>query len=87
MIRRLWYAVLESKELRDEPLGLTRMGERMVFWRDASGKSVCLYDRCAHRGASLAPPPFFEDLIPGDHPIMEFRTRRIEFRGSGEAKA
>jgi len=54
MIRNLWYAVLESKELRGELLGLTRLGERMVFWRDSAGKSVCFYDRCAHRGASLA---------------------------------
>jgi phenylpropionate dioxygenase-like ring-hydroxylating dioxygenase large terminal subunit len=54
MIRNLWYAVLESRELRDEPLGLTRLGERLVFWRDSSGKPVCFFDRCAHRGAALA---------------------------------
>ncbi len=54
MIRNLWYAVLESRELRDSPLGVTRLGERLVFWRDEKGKAVCFYDRCAHRGASLA---------------------------------
>lgn len=53
MIRNLWYAVLESRELKDGILGATRLGERLVFWRDSSGKPVCLYDRCAHRGASL----------------------------------
>jgi phenylpropionate dioxygenase-like ring-hydroxylating dioxygenase large terminal subunit len=54
MIRNLWYAVLESRELKKKPLGVTRLGERLVFWRDARGRAVCLYDRCAHRGASLA---------------------------------
>ncbi len=54
MIRNLWYAVLESRELKKRPLGATRLGERLVFYRDPAGKPVCLYDRCAHRGASLA---------------------------------
>jgi phenylpropionate dioxygenase-like ring-hydroxylating dioxygenase large terminal subunit len=54
MIRNLWYAVLESRELKKKPLGLTRLGERLVFYREPGGKPVCLYDRCAHRGASLA---------------------------------
>jgi phenylpropionate dioxygenase-like ring-hydroxylating dioxygenase large terminal subunit len=54
MIRNLWYAVLETRELGRKPLGVTRLGERLVFWRDEGGKPVCLYDRCAHRGASLA---------------------------------
>jgi phenylpropionate dioxygenase-like ring-hydroxylating dioxygenase large terminal subunit len=54
MIRDLWYAVLESRELKDGIVGVTRLGERLVFWRDPSGKPVCLFDRCAHRGASLA---------------------------------
>jgi phenylpropionate dioxygenase-like ring-hydroxylating dioxygenase large terminal subunit len=54
MIRNLWYAVLESKELGKNPLGVTRLGERLVFWRDSAGRPACLYDRCAHRGAALA---------------------------------
>jgi phenylpropionate dioxygenase-like ring-hydroxylating dioxygenase large terminal subunit len=53
MIRNLWYAVLESRELKKGILGATRLGERMVFWRDGAGKAACFYDRCAHRGASL----------------------------------
>ena len=54
MIRNLWYAVLESNELKDRPLGVTRLGERLVFWRDSDGRPVCFFDRCAHRGAALA---------------------------------
>ncbi len=54
MIRDQWYAVLESRELRSRPVAATRLGERLVFWRDSNGKAVCFFDRCAHRGASLA---------------------------------
>ncbi|HEY9054954.1 MAG TPA: aromatic ring-hydroxylating dioxygenase subunit alpha [Rectinemataceae bacterium] len=54
MIRNQWYVILESRELGDKPLGLVRLGERMVLWRDAQGKAVCQVDKCAHRGASLA---------------------------------
>jgi phenylpropionate dioxygenase-like ring-hydroxylating dioxygenase large terminal subunit len=54
MIRNLWYAVLESKELGHAPLGVVRLAERLVFWRDSGGKTVCLVDRCAHRGTALA---------------------------------
>ena len=63
MIRNLWYAVLESTELKKKPLGVTRLGERMVFWRDPRGKAICLYDRCAHRGASLALGKMCDDTI------------------------
>lgn len=54
MIREQWYVVLESRELGKKPLGVTRMGERLVFWRDKDGRAVCHFDICAHRGASLA---------------------------------
>jgi len=55
MIPNQWYAVLESKEVRPgKPLGVTRMGEKLVFWRDGAGKPSCLRDLCAHRGAALS---------------------------------
>jgi phenylpropionate dioxygenase-like ring-hydroxylating dioxygenase large terminal subunit len=54
MIRNQWYVVLESKELKAKPLAALRLGERLAFYRTAEGKAVCLADRCAHRGASLA---------------------------------
>lgn len=54
MIRNQWYAVLDSKQVGNKPVGFVRMGERLAFWRDDSGKVVCMKDKCAHRGASLA---------------------------------
>ena len=55
MIPNQWYALLESKQIpRRRPVGVTRMGEKMVFWRDAHGKAACAVDLCPHRGAALS---------------------------------
>ena len=55
MIRNQWYAILDSKELkRGKVLGVTRLGEKLVFWRDRDGNVGCVFDKCAHRGAALS---------------------------------
>ncbi len=54
MIRNQWYAVLESREVKTgRPVGVTRMGEKLVFWRTADGQVVCMSDICPHIGAPL----------------------------------
>lgn len=35
-------------------MGITRLAEKLVFYRTAEGKAVCLSDVCAHRHASIA---------------------------------
>ena len=55
MIKNQWYAVLHSKQVKKhKPLGIKRMGERMIFWREESGEVVCMRDLCPHRGAALS---------------------------------
>ena len=55
MIPDQWYAVLDSCEVKvGKPLGVTRLGEKLVFWRDESGKVHCLQDFCPHRGVALS---------------------------------
>jgi len=54
MIPNQWYIVLEGRQLARTPVGVTRMGEKLVFWRNADGQAVCLRDRCVHRGAQLS---------------------------------
>lgn len=55
MIPDAWYVVLESKEVKSgRPTGVTRLGKRLVFWRDREGTVHCLHDLCAHRGAALS---------------------------------
>jgi phenylpropionate dioxygenase-like ring-hydroxylating dioxygenase large terminal subunit len=49
-----WYPVLSSREITDKPVGRTRFGRRLVFWRDETGQPACLEDRCGHRGAALS---------------------------------
>jgi len=54
VIPNQWYVVLSSSEVRDAPIGVTRMAEKLVFWRDQAGKLSCLRDRCVHRGVELS---------------------------------
>lgn len=55
MIRNQWYVVLESKEVKPgRPVGTTRLGEKMVFWRQQDGSVVCMSDLCPHLGAPLS---------------------------------
>ena len=64
MIPNQWYVVLESREVRKGKLvGVTRMGEKMVFWRDTGGKIGCAVDRCPHRGVALSAGKLRGDCI------------------------
>jgi phenylpropionate dioxygenase-like ring-hydroxylating dioxygenase large terminal subunit len=45
---------METKQVKDKPVGVTRMGEKLVFWRDGTGRVSCLRDRCPHRGVELS---------------------------------
>ena len=53
-VRDLWYPVAPSWQVGNAPIGLTRLGERIVLWRDGQGKVHALEDRCPHRGARLS---------------------------------
>jgi phenylpropionate dioxygenase-like ring-hydroxylating dioxygenase large terminal subunit len=63
MIRNQWYVLLESDEVKDKPVGVTRMGEKMVFWRDAAGKVHCAVDKCPHRGVQLSLGAVVDDYL------------------------
>lgn len=63
MIRNQWYVIMESKEVKHKPVGVTRMNEKLVLWRDQNGELSCIYDQCCHRGASLALGCVKEDEI------------------------
>jgi phenylpropionate dioxygenase-like ring-hydroxylating dioxygenase large terminal subunit len=64
MIPNQWYAVLESREVKPgKPVGVTRMGEKMVFWRDRAGRVVAMSDLCPHRGVALSAGKLKGDCI------------------------
>ncbi len=49
-----WYAVVRADWVNDKPLGLTRLGRRLVVWRDGSGAIHVQRGNCPHRGAPLS---------------------------------
>lgn len=56
LVPNMWYAVVASHEVpAGKPIGLKRLGEEMVFWRDAQGKIVVMRDLCPHRQSKLSP--------------------------------
>ena len=50
-VLNLWYPVLPSWGVTDTPVGVTRLGQQLVLWRDQDGQIQALEDRCPHRGA------------------------------------
>lgn len=53
-VLNVWYPVLPSWGVHDKPVGITRLGENIVLWRDHDGQIHALEDRCPHRGARLS---------------------------------
>ncbi|MBE0696532.1 MAG: aromatic ring-hydroxylating dioxygenase subunit alpha [Anaerolineaceae bacterium] len=78
MIRNQWYIILESNEVRSgRPIGVTRMGEKMVLWRSPEGKITCMVDRCPHLGAQLS-----QGKLCGDRLACPFHA--FEYDASGQ---
>jgi len=75
--RNLWYPVLESRELGQEPLGLERLGRRFVFWRSRDGRVHAHNERCPHLGAALS-----GGHIEDDHLVCPFHGFRFDTTGS-----
>jgi len=53
-LRNTWFPVLPSWRMRAAPVGITRLSENIVMWRDDKGQIQALEDRCPHRGARLS---------------------------------
>lgn len=77
MIPKQWYVVMDSTQVRSKPVGVVRMGEKLVFWRDSSGKVNCLRDKCVHRGVQLS-----KGKVIGDHIQCPFHG--LEYDSSGK---
>ena len=74
MIRNQWYVVLESNEVKSSPIGVTRLGENLVFWRDASGKISAAVDQCPHRGVALSVGKIKSDQLQCPFHGFEFES-------------
>ena len=53
VLPNLWWAVWPSSLLTTAPVSLTRLGERIVLWRDADGAAKAALSACPHRSADL----------------------------------
>ena len=75
MIPNQWYAILESKEVKPgKIIGVTRMGEKLVAWRDSHGQVTVMSDRCPHRGVALSVGKLTGDCIQCPFHGFEFDT-------------
>ncbi|MEF9918271.1 MAG: aromatic ring-hydroxylating dioxygenase subunit alpha [Eubacterium sp.] len=77
MIFNKWYAILESKDVPDKrPVGVTRLNEKLVLWRDSKGKACCIKHQCCHRGAALE-----LGKVVGDHLQCAFHGFEYDCKG------
>ena len=55
-LRNRWWPILPSDQVQmaDRPLGITRLGEKLVLWRDSVGVIHVQADRCPHRAVPLS---------------------------------
>jgi len=76
MIPNQWYAILESKEVKKgKPAGVTRMGEKLVAWRDKEGQVTVMGDQCPHRGVALSAGKLIGDCIQCPFHGFQYDTR------------
>jgi len=78
VIPNQWYVLMESGQVKDGPVGVKRMGERLVFWRNETGRVICLRDKCPHRGAALS-----KGKVAAGHIVCPFHG--FEYEASGRA--
>ncbi len=53
-LKDYWYIAAESRELKQKPIAVTLLGERVVLFRAGQGEAAALQDRCSHRNMALS---------------------------------
>ncbi len=53
-LRNRWWCIGPSAMVADQPVGIMRLGTKLVAWRDAGGQVNLTDDWCPHRGAPLS---------------------------------
>ena len=79
-LRNRWWPILPSRfvEAGGSPLGLTRLGEALVLWRDSAGAIHVQTDRCPHRAVPLS-----RGINEGDR--LRCRDHVVEVGPTGKA--
>ncbi|MGA2489936.1 MAG: aromatic ring-hydroxylating dioxygenase subunit alpha [Anaerolineales bacterium] len=75
MIPNQWYVILESNEIKKGKIvGMKRMGEKMVAWRNTKGELAVMSDKCPHRGVALSVGKLIGDCIQCPFHGFEYET-------------
>ena len=78
MIPNQWYAILESNEIKKgKIIGVTRMGEKMVAWRNGKNELSVMTDKCPHRGAALSLGKLNQDCLQCPFHGFEYDTKGV----------
>lgn len=83
----LWYPVAPAWMVGTHPVGLTRLSQNIVLWRDGDGKVRALEDRCPHRGARLSLGWALGDRLACWYHGVEVQTDGVVARVPAQAKA
>jgi phenylpropionate dioxygenase-like ring-hydroxylating dioxygenase large terminal subunit len=79
-LRNYWYPVIDSAQLGTErPVAITRLGEKLVVWRDGDGAPHVFVDYCAHRSAPLS----VGDCVNGR---LQCRYHGLQYDGNGQCR-
>ena len=83
-LRNGWYAAIWSKDLQDKPIGRTFLNEKVVLFRNASGRVAALEDCCCHRAAPLSKGEIIGDYLAcGYHGLKyDLSGRCVESSGT-----
>lgn len=79
-LRDRWWCIGPSAMFQNKPVALTRLGEKLVGWRDRSGKLNLVADQCPHRGMALS----LGRVIDGD---LACRYHGVRVAGDGSVAA
>lgn len=71
-LRNAWYTAIWSKDLSDQPIGRTIIGDEVVLYRGAGGKAAALEDRCCHRAAPLSRGKIVGDTLQCGYHGLKF---------------
>ncbi|MBA3309073.1 MAG: aromatic ring-hydroxylating dioxygenase subunit alpha [Nocardioidaceae bacterium] len=75
-LRNRWYGICPTELIGDGPIGVVRLGERLVVWRDRDGQYHVQEDYCPHRAAPLSIAKHLGDRLA-------CRYHGVEVDGSG----
>lgn len=79
-LKNRWHCIGVSSQIGNEPVGLTRLGHKLVAWRNTDGSLNILDDWCPHRGAPLSKGRLKDG-------VLSCRYHGVEVDGTGTVKA